>query len=105
MTKSNRAEAFIAKKGSKAILCSNQGDDLGLVLSHEVTHKPIQQEKALSRLDSQDKKLVECLGFEMTSIDILIARTGLTIDKLLARLSALQLQGYIDVVPGGYVRK
>lgn len=61
--------------------------------------------KSISRLDSQDRKLVECLGFETTSIDILMARTGLTIDKLLARLSTLQLQGYIDVVPGGYVRK
>lgn len=61
--------------------------------------------KSISRLDSQDRKLVECFGFEMTSIDILMARTGLTIDKLLARLSMLQLQGYIDVVPGGYVRK
>ena len=61
--------------------------------------------KSLSRLDSQDRKLVECLGFEITSIDILMLRTGLTIDKLLACLSTLQLQGYIDVVPGGYVRK
>ena len=60
--------------------------------------------KSISRLDSQDRKLVECLGFETTSIDILMARTGLTIDKLLVRLSTLQLQGYIDVVPGGYVR-
>ncbi len=63
------------------------------------------EKKDLSRLDSQDRKLVECLGFETTSIDILMARTGLTIDKLLARLSTLQLQEYIDVVPGGYVRK
>ncbi|MEN9450291.1 MAG: hypothetical protein RJA83_905 [Pseudomonadota bacterium] len=61
--------------------------------------------KSISRLDSRDRKLVECLGFETTSIDILMTRTGLTIDKLLARLSTLQLQGYIDVVPGGYVRK
>ena len=61
--------------------------------------------KSISRLDLQDTKLVECLGFEKTSIDILMARSGLTIDKLLARLSTLQLQGYIDVVPGGYVRK
>jgi DNA processing protein len=61
--------------------------------------------KSISRLDLQDAKLVECLGFEMTSIDILMARTGLTIDKLLVRLSTLQLQGHIDVVPGGYVRK
>lgn len=61
--------------------------------------------KSLARLDSEDRKLVECLGFEMTSIDTLMQRTSLTIDKLLACLSTLQLQGYIDVVPGGYVRK
>lgn len=107
-TKPYRAEAFIAiaKKGDKAMLCPDQGDDLGLVLSHKLTDiKSTQQKKDLSELDLQDKKLVECLGFEMTSINILMARTGLTIDKLLARLSILQLQGYIDVVPGGYVRK
>ncbi len=105
-SKSYRAEDFIVKNGSKETLCSKQDDDLGLVLNHEGTYiKPTQQKKDLSRLDSPDIKLVECLGFEMTSIDILMARTGLTIDKLLARLSTLQLQGYIDVVPGGYVRK
>jgi DNA processing protein len=150
LTKSYKAEDFIAKKEPKATLCPNQDKDLSLVLSQEVPRVPriksIQQKKdlysqqldflgvdrvvkqpsfinihedceprgntdknssakSISRLDLQDKKLVECLGFEMTSIDILMARTGLTIDKLLARLSTLQLQGYIDVVPGGYVRK
>lgn len=81
-------------------------DNLGLVLSDEIQPtSPFQQKKDLTRLDSQDVKLVECLGFEMTSIDGLMARTGLAIDKLLARLSTLQLKGYIDVVPGGYVRK
>ena len=61
--------------------------------------------KSIYRIHYKDSKPVECLGFEMTSIDILMLRTGLTIDKLLACLSTLQLQGYIDVVPGGYVRK
>lgn len=59
----------------------------------------------IATLDSQDIKLVECLGFETTSVDALIARTGLRVDKLLARLLTLELQGYISVVPGGYVRK
>lgn len=59
----------------------------------------------VSILDSQDIKLVECLGFETTSIDTLVARTGLGVDKLLARLLLLELQGYISVLPGGYARK
>ena len=106
LTKPSKAEDFIAKKKDKAILDSNPKTDLGLVFNHEIPQiKPILEKKDLSGLDSQDIKLVECLEFETTSIDILITRTGLTIDKLLVRLSTLQLQGYIDVVPGGYVRK
>ncbi|WP_218813872.1 DNA-processing protein DprA [Rickettsiella endosymbiont of Dermanyssus gallinae] len=56
-------------------------------------------------LDSDDIKLVECLGFETTTIDSLVMRTGLTADRLLARLALLELQGYISAVPGGYARK
>ncbi|MES2998225.1 MAG: DNA-processing protein DprA [Pseudomonadota bacterium] len=58
-----------------------------------------------SRLDSEDIKLVECLGFETTTVDSLVMRTGLAADRLLARLAWLELQDYISVVPGGYVRK
>ena len=57
------------------------------------------------RLDSEDIKLVECLGFETTTVDSLVMRTGLAADRLLARLAWLELQDYISVVPGGYVRK
>ena len=58
-----------------------------------------------SGLDSDDIKLVECLDFERTTIDSLSLRTGLTADRLLARLALLELQGYISAVPGGYTRK
>jgi DNA processing protein len=57
------------------------------------------------KLDSEDIKLVECLGFETTTIDNLVKRTGLTVDRLLGRLALLELQGYISAVPGGYARK
>lgn len=77
----------------------------GLKLHKTGELNPTQQALDIATLDSQDIKLVECLGFETTSVDTLIARTGLRVDKLLARLLILELQGYISVVPGGYVRK
>ncbi|MFM2322716.1 MAG: hypothetical protein RLZZ225_869 [Pseudomonadota bacterium] len=87
-------------KQGHALLDPNEGQGMKL---HKVN--PIQQPLNIATLDSQDVKLVECLGFETTSVDTLIARTGLRVDKLLARLLILELQGYISVVPGGYVRK
>lgn len=106
LTDSYKAEDFVTKKDPKTAKMKQS--------KHINTHKNCElngntdknsSAKSISRLDSQDIKLVECLGFETTNIDILMMRTGLTIDKLLARLSTLQLKGYIDVVPGGYVRK
>mgnify|MGYP006360351951 FL=1 len=80
----------------------NKGQDRVLNKTDELNPA---QRLDIATLDSQDRKLVECLGFETTSLDTLIARTGLRVDKLLARLLTLELQGYISVVPGGYVRK
>ncbi len=87
-------------KQGHTLIDPNEGQGMKL---HKVN--PIQQPLNIATLDSQDVKLVECLGFETTSVDTLIARTGLRVDKLLARLLILELQGYISVVPGGYVRK
>lgn len=78
---------------------------LGMDLSSKAQKFKLYQKKQQPSLDSQDIKLVECLGFEATSIDALSVRVELPIATVLARLSILQLHGYIDVVPGGYVRK
>lgn len=97
---------IIENKEFKSTAKSSQHENLDLILNGEAQGIRLTQErKNLTKLDSQDIKLVECLGFEVISVDSLLARTGLAIDKLLVRLSTLQLKGYIDVVPGGYVRK
>lgn len=98
LTKSYKAD-FVAKIKQPSLIINHEDGDIS---GNTDKNSSV---KCIARLDSQDRKLVECLGFEMTSIDSLMVRTGLTIDKLLVRLSTLQLQGYIDVVPGGYVRK
>ena len=80
----------------------NKGQDRVLNKTDELNPA---QRLDIATLDSQDIKLVECLGFETTSVDTYGRGTGLRVDKLLARLLTLELQGYISVVPGGYVRK
>lgn len=99
--KSTKKLASPVEQGHELIEQEGQG----LILNKTDELSSAQQQLGMATLDSQDIKLVECLGFETTSVDTLIARTGLRVDKLLARLLTLELQGYISVVPGGYVRK
>lgn len=44
------------------------------------------------------------VGFETTSIDSLVARTGLPVARVMNQLISLELDGWVTAVPGGYVR-
>lgn len=55
-------------------------------------------------LDRNNKLLLECVGFEVTPMDCLIARSKLNITEISTILIALELLGLIKTVPGGYVR-
>jgi DNA processing protein len=57
-------------------------------------------------LDQQQQKVIQNLGFEPTSVDTLIERTGFTADILTSALLALELEGLIATVPGDcYMRR
>ena len=55
-------------------------------------------------LDADERKLIECIGFEPTSIDQLVARSGFLAAKVAAMLLDIELHGYISTVPGGVIR-
>lgn len=55
-------------------------------------------------LATADENLVKCVGFEVTAIDTIVTRSGLTIEQVACGLTNLELQGIIHSVPGGYVR-
>lgn len=69
----------------------------------------LQQEKgskidaveAFSELPIAEQELLDAIGFDPVSLDKLLARTGMEINQLSASLSELELQGLIDVLPGG----
>lgn len=57
-------------------------------------------------LDKEYEILLDALGFEPASVDVLIARTGLKADEVASMLLILELEAHIDAHPGGlYVRR
>lgn len=53
-------------------------------------------------LARENENLVKCIGFEMTTIDQIIMRSGLTIERVVCNLALLEVQGIVRAVPGGY---
>ncbi len=68
------------------------------------TQLPQSSQFELDLLDINQAKLVECVGFETTPVDLLIERSGFTADVVSSELILLELRGYIRAVPGGYVK-
>jgi DNA processing protein len=55
-------------------------------------------------LEGEYLKLLECIDFEPTSIDILVERSRLSVRHISTKLIELELQGYICSTLGGYTR-
>lgn len=62
------------------------------------------EEKTFFPLASESQNLVKFIGFETTSIDQIVMRSGFSIEQITSELAELELQGAITAVPGGYIR-
>ncbi len=58
-----------------------------------------------ARVDREHRQLLQAIGYDPVNCDILVQRSGLTIDKLSSMLLLLELNDLIQSAPGGcYVR-
>lgn len=56
-------------------------------------------------LDEDYRRLLDCLDFAPTAVDILVERSGLTADAVSSMLLLLELEGYVaSATGGGYAR-
>jgi DNA processing protein len=55
--------------------------------------------------DPKLQSLLENMGHEALSVDQLIVRTGLPVSSVQAALLNLELQGQIETLPGGQIRR
>jgi DNA processing protein len=68
-------------------------------------HIPAPAEATISQLDPESSDLLDTIGYDPVSTDVLVERSGLTIDKLSSMLLLLELNDLIESAPGGcYVR-
>jgi DNA processing protein len=66
--------------------------------------QPLINEKAIFSLASENENLVKFIGFEMTTIDQIVLRSGCTVEQVISELAELELKGAVLAVPGGYMR-
>ena len=73
-------------------------DELGL--DNSSSH---QTDSKLS-LTAEEGGLLGYLGFEVTTVNQIIARSGLSFEEVACNLATLELKGAVKAVPGGYMR-
>lgn len=89
----------LLQQGAKLVTSSEDVlDELGIGYEH------VEAAKTQKRLADKNKNLVKCIGFETTTVDQLVERTGLPIETVVCELVELELQGVVYAVPGGYMR-
>lgn len=64
----------------------------------------VNTDKPIFSLASENKNLVKFIGFEMTSVDQIMLRSGYDIEQVTSELAELELRGAVISVPGGYMR-
>lgn len=55
-------------------------------------------------LDPPFQRVLAQIGYEVTALDVIIRRVGLTASEVSSMLLSLELKGYIRKIPGGYIR-
>jgi DNA processing protein len=88
----------LLQQGAKLVTSSEE------ILQDLLSDNYIKQEETQPLLANYDKNLVKFMGFEVTTINKLCQRTGLSTDKISCILAELELQGIVKAVTGGYVR-
>ncbi len=68
------------------------------------TDQSSEEIKGYESLDLEYSELLQNIGDEATTVDQIIERSGLTADVVSSMLLMLELQGYVTMEPGGYVR-
>jgi DNA processing protein len=80
------------------------GAELGSLFDY-ASHRQASRKEPAPVLDAQQRALLESIGYDPVHCDLLVQRSGLTMDKLSSMLVTLELNDLIQSAPGGcYVR-
>jgi DNA processing protein len=78
-------------------------EDLGSLRQAASISPPAKPALELAILDEKESLLLAKIGYEITALDTIIQRSGLTAAEVSSMLLSLELKGYVDCGLGGYV--
>lgn len=64
----------------------------------------VREAEKVPALSRELSAVMEMVGYEATSLDLLARVSGLPMDLLMVRITALELEGLVQRCPGGYIR-
>lgn len=93
---------YLINQGAKLVTTSKDiTNEFGLLTSQRSTSK---YTKEKIKLSPECNKLLACIGFEITTVDDLIARVDFSVQQISALLLELELNDLITTIAGGYVK-
>ncbi len=78
--------------------------ELGAMFAYVSPDNPIIKTPNLEKIDVKSKALLQQIAYEVTSLNVIILRSGLTASQVSSMLLSLELLGCIKSVHGGYIR-
>lgn len=93
----------LIQQGAKLVENVNDILDELTLLSNAFTMYAVEDKKK-PVLDNAADQVLAQIGYEITSMDVITLRSGLTGSEVSSILLALELNGYIQFVSGGYIR-
>ena len=95
---------WLIKQGAKLVTeVADIIDELQLIVSSAPVQLALLEDKNTGNT-LPFPKLLDSVGFEATSIDLVVERSGETVQQVQSQLLELELEGWIAQVPEGYVR-
>lgn len=94
----------LIQQGAKLITCSGDVLDELWPLIPELLDKLVTDTDNIDQQQLPSGGLLDNVGYETTSVDQVVERSLLPVDKVVSALIKLEMSGEIMAVPGGYVR-
>ncbi|PWB51060.1 MAG: DNA-protecting protein DprA [Nitrosomonadales bacterium] len=92
---------YLIKQGAKLV---ESAQDILEELGYPAIAAPALAQEP-PRLNRDESLLLQCLGFDPSGIDALVACCGLTSDSVCAILLTMELAGYVTSLPGGLYQR